>query len=184
MEASLKFNLWKVMYNILIIDDDIQFGESLLESFEDLGYSSMFCSDIKRLESFTNLAQIDVVLLDLRLGGLSGINFISQIKSHCPKATIIVMTGFGTISTAVDAIKKGADEYVTKPVTAKKILDLLKNEKSGEENSVVSSLDRVEREYIEYILSQENGNISKAAKRLGIHRQSLQRKLKKWVPTR
>jgi two-component system response regulator RegA len=173
------------MKNILIIDDDDLFGESLKESFEESGYCANYFSDLDESTESKINKDVDTVLLDLRLKGKTGTSIIPKIKNILPDCKIIIMTGFGTISTAVDAIKKGADEYTTKPVTVKKIEELLSsNGDTSEDVDSVTSLDRVEREYIEYILAQENGNVSKAAKRLGLHRQSLQRKLKKWVPNK
>ncbi|WP_127716086.1 response regulator transcription factor [Halobacteriovorax sp. HLS] len=171
------------MKNILIIDDDMLFGESLCDSFKDEGFSSTYIEDPTITNLSPELGLFDTVLIDLRLKGLTGTNLIVDIKRLWPGAYIIVMTGFGTISTAVDAIKKGADDYITKPVTVEKVRALFDNDDMEEKlNGPVTSLDRIEREYIEYILAQESGNISKAAKKLGLHRQSLQRKLKKWVP--
>jgi len=128
--------------------------------------------------------KIDSFLIDFRLKNTSGLKLIEKIRKFYPDSQIFLMTGFGTIASAIEAIKLGADDYLIKPVTVKKIKTLLLTSSSEEVllSSESLSLDRVEREYIEHILAQEKGNITKAARKLGIHRQSLQRKLKKWVP--
>jgi two-component system response regulator RegA len=171
--------------NILIIDDDILFAESLSQELND---TNEFQSDF--IEGPNQMKEIKKnnyqnIFIDLRLKNTSGLNHIQEIKEMWPKADIYLMTGFGTIATAVSAIKLGATEYLTKPITVEKIKNVLNSIEASDENEKLTtplSLDRVEREYIEHILVQEKGNITKAAQKLGLHRQSLQRKLKKWVP--
>jgi len=175
------------MKKILLIDDDLLFGESLSLELRDAGYIVSYLAEPSKsfTEEFNEI--FDIALIDLRLKNQSGLNLIEDLKEHSPNCHIIMMTGFGTIASAVNAIKLGASDYLTKPVTVTKIEDILNADKlnlEGEEGGSQTplSLDRVEREYIEHILVQEKGNISKAAEKLGLHRQSLQRKLKKWVP--
>lgn len=173
--------------NILIIDDDLLFAESLSQELND---TEIYHSDFIEGPSFFDKVQdnnYDNIFIDLRLRNTSGLNHIEEAKQLWPKANLYLMTGFGTIATAVSAIKLGATEYLTKPITVEKIESVLGTSESltfdsGESDPL--SLDRVEREYIEHILAQEKGNITKAAQKLGLHRQSLQRKLKKWVPNK
>lgn len=171
--------------NLLIIDDDELFSESLSQELNETHLFQATC--IQGSSQFSELAQesFDLVLVDLRLRNESGLNLIEEINRIWPKAQIYLMTGFGTIATAVSAIKLGARDYLTKPITIEKVKALLTEtevatDDLGQDSPL--SLDRVEREYIEHILAQEKGNISRAANKLGLHRQSLQRKLKKWVP--
>jgi two-component system response regulator RegA len=172
------------MKSVLIIDDDNLFGTSLKQELSDHNYESKYIEDPQEIENVQQ--EFDIVLIDLRLKNASGLNYINEIKLKWPQSQVILMTGFGTIATAVNAIKLGASDYLTKPVTIKKFEAILNKdaeintEDTGQDDPM--SLDRVEREYIEHILVQEKGNISKAAEKLGLHRQSLQRKLKKWVP--
>ncbi len=172
------------MNRMLIIDDDKLFGETLKENMEDHGLEVHYIQDPIKTKWQEINPDIDIILLDLRLQNFSGLNLIEDLRDKWPKSFIIMMTGFGTIATAVDAIKKGANEYITKPITYKKLTVVLSKDHDATVTiqEEVMSLDRVEREYIEHILTQENGNITKAAEKLGLHRQSLQRKLKKWVP--
>jgi two-component system response regulator RegA len=171
--------------NILIIDDEKLFGESLIQELNDCEeFSAVYITSPSERNKVQD-NDFKIILLDLRLQNTSGLNHIEELKKHWPASELYIMTGYGTIATAVSAMKLGATDYLTKPITPKKVQELIENktiekDDSGQEDPM--SLDRVEREYIEHVLAQEKGNISKAAQKLGLHRQSLQRKLKKWVP--
>lgn len=170
----------------LIIDDENLFGESLQQELnESKLFSAYYTSSPKEALKLTE-AQFDLILLDLRLNGQSGLNHIEDLKGKWPGSKLYIMTGYGTIASAVEAMKNGAQDYLTKPITLEKVKNLIidKNPHHQEDNAAIMSLDRVEREYIEHVLAQEKGNISKTAEKLGLHRQSLQRKLKKWVPNK
>lgn len=173
---------------IVIIDDEVDFSNSLKKNLTECEYNVDVLNTYDQVKSFI-FTQDCTVLVDLRFGQKSGLEIISLVKSAAPASYVIMMTGFGTISTAVEAMKLGANDYLTKPFRLKQLLSVLKHEvkdtsSEHEELGTDMSLDRVEREYIEFILAQEGGNITKAAKRLGLHRQSLQRKLKKYVPNK
>lgn len=125
-------------------------------------------------------------IVDLRIGPDSGISSLDEIKKRWPNCRVVILTGYGSISTAVQAIKLGAANYLTKPVSIETLeralwIDLA-NQTSEAEPADRASLARHEREYIEYVLAECGGNISKAAEWLGVYRQSLQRKLKKFTP--
>ena len=165
---------------ILIIDDEELFAESLADELNDSHLFSAFFITDHHIENVDE--KIDFIFLDLRLKGFSGLNLIQPCLQRFPDAEIFIMTGFGTISSAVEAIKLGASDYVTKPVNLEKVIGLVEHNNESVVGESELSLDRIEREYIEHILAKEKGNITSAAKKLGIHRQSLQRKLKKWVP--
>ena len=115
-----------------------------------------------------------------------GLDVIVDLKARAPDIRIVVLTGYGSIATAVQATKLGACDYLTKPVD----IDALERAFLGDETGggeipipeEFPSLYRHEREYIEYVLAECGGNISQAARRLGLHRQSLQRKLRKFTP--
>ena len=174
---------------IIIIDDEVEFSKSLARNLEAYQFNAMALNTYDQVKSFS-FQNDQTILVDLRFGQKSGLEIIGQIRKQTSDAFIVMMTGFGTISTAVEAMKLGANDYLTKPFRLNQLLKVInphsEEENITEENELGTdmSLDRVEREYIEYILAQENGNITKAAKRLGLHRQSLQRKLKKYVPNK
>jgi two-component system response regulator RegA len=165
---------------VLLIEDDQFFASTLELEFSDLGHQ------FTHIETPTELHQlqdeITHAIVDLRVKSHSGIDFIPIIKEKFPNCYIVMLTAFGSIASTVDAIKLGADDYITKPVTFDLLYQALKNEKKQSSETETNSLARNEREYIEFILKQHGGNISQAAKTLGIHRQSLQRKLKKYTP--
>lgn len=170
------------MKNILIIDDDKNFCESLKLEFTELGHrAQIFCSksELDKIEDFTNF---DWAVVDLRIGIDNGLDIVDFLKSKSAEIEIVILTGFGSISTAVEAVKRGAKQYLSKPIQFEELLSSFESEAGTKEVETFPSLARKEREYIEFVLNECEGNISLAAKKLGIHRQSLQRKLKKYTP--
>lgn len=168
---------------LLIVEDDDRFAETLQAEMQDRGFRVSRVASIDELRRHDN-AGVGYAIVDLRLRSDSGLDAIAEIKEHSPHARIIVLTGYGSIATAVAATKRGASHYLTKPVD---IDELERALLSDEEPDVeipeqFQSLDRHEREYIEWVLAQCEGNISQAARRLGLHRQSLQRKLRNFTP--
>ena len=169
---------------VLLIDDDENFISSLVLEFQDRKIEVMaftqFADVPKNLiKNFTH------AIVDLRLKGENGLNILVSLRSENEQIKMIMLTGFGTISTAVEAMRLGAINYLSKPVSFEHLLHTMQNspEESGEEVELSESemtLAEKEREYIEYVLVKCDNNISKAAKILGLHRQSLQRMLKKY----
>jgi two-component system response regulator RegA len=169
--------------HVLIIDDDIDFGETLAANFQDEGITCTFLSDPTLLEGISN--SITHVIIDLRIGEKSGLNYLHKFNELPVKPFIILLTAYGSIQTSVEAIKLGADDYLLKPCSFHEILNILENK--GKEklekfkDGSMLDLYQNEKEYIDYVLLQNKGNISKSAEILGIRRQSLQRKLKKYT---
>lgn len=169
-----------------IVDDDTRFAETLAIEFKDRGYE---VSCVEDLASLRRLAGgCDGAVVDLRLRHDNGLDAVSWIHERHPDARVVVLTGYGSIATAVRAVRLGAANYLTKPVSVDDLeqalardVDETPPEEDGEDWES-PSLARHEREYIEYILAECNGNVSRAARRLGLHRQSLQRKLRKFTP--
>lgn len=166
--------------NILFLDDDVKLRESFALDFKDFGFNVSEASSVNEISTIFN--NIDYAVVDLRLIGESGLDVIEVILNKWPGCEVVILTGYGSISTAVEGIKKGAKDYITKPVTSELLLEILKGKRSFEDlkEESVPTLERMEHEYIDFILNGHQGNISKAAKALGLHRQSLQRKLKKY----
>lgn len=161
---------------ILIVEDDNRLRKSLALEFDERGY------EVTEASSLENIPQKNYAyaLIDLRLGASSGLKVIEHIKAFSLKTRIVVLTGYGSIATAVEAIKLGAVNYLTKPTDMDKIEKALRGESvEAKESDQPITLSQQEHEYIEYMLTQNDGNITKTAKALGLHRQSLQRKLKK-----
>lgn len=161
---------------LLIVEDDKRLRESLVVEFEDKGYEVFTSDSLKNIQNEI----YDYAIVDMRLDGKSGLVVVKHLKGISPLCRIVILTGYGSISTAVEAIKLGAVNYLTKPADVEKIENALlgKHSESLEPEQPIT-LSQQEHEYIEYVLTQNGGNITKTAKALGLHRQSLQRKLRK-----
>jgi two-component system, response regulator RegA len=121
-------------------------------------------------------------LIDLRLATESGLDLIKPLRHARPQMRIVLMTGYASVATAVEAIKRGADEYLLKPTTVDTILRTLSlgvDTETPLEPQTMTPLSRLEWEHIHQALAETNGNVSAAARLLGMHRRSLQRKLAK-----
>ncbi len=171
--------------SLLIVEDNDRFAETLASEFCDRDYSVARASDLATLEAL-NPVGVQYAIVDLRLGADSGLDAIQKILDHAPNARVVVLTGYGSIATAVKATKIGAIGYLMKPTDVDEIERALLN---GDETDTevpipteFQSLYRHEREYLEFVLAECDGNISQAARRLGLYRQSLQRKLRKYTP--
>lgn len=173
---------------ILIAEDDENFGDTLCLEYADRGYQAKL---VRSLDEFMSLKSknYERAVIDLKLGRDSGLELLKILKEHSPNARAVILTGYGSFATAVKAIKAGACNYLPKPASLKQIEACFKqvnldNDYAASDKSETPSLARYEREYIEYVLTTCEGNISQAAKKLGIYRQSLQRKLKKYTPVK
>lgn len=170
---------------LLILEDNERFAEALAAEFCDRSYEVLTARNLAELHEVCG-DPIDFAIVDLRLRGDDGLDAIAIIKKNSPHAKVVVLTGYGSIATAVQATKRGADNYLTKPVDIDNIEHAFGVGKNAEIKATARaeppSLARHEREYIEYVLAECDGNISAAARRLGLHRQSLQRKLRKHAP--
>jgi len=171
--------------SLLIVDDNARFSETLASEFRDRGYVVTRAADMASLQAQVDL-DVDFAIVDLRLGADSGLDAIQIILSRSPKAKVVVLTGYGSIATAVKATKLGAVGYLMKPTDVEQVeralLEQVDDDTEVPIPSEFQSLYRHEREYIEFVLAECEGNISQAARRLGLHRQSLQRKLRKYTP--
>lgn len=165
------------MKKIFILEDDINLKKVLVLEFQERGYLVESGSSLKEI----NDVIYDVAVLDLNLGEESGLEAISRLKSNNPFIKIVMLTGYGSIATTVEAMKLGALNYLTKPISIEDLLNVIEGVRveNDQEYFKRPSLSKNEHEYIQYVLNENDGNISKTAKELGLHRQSLQRKLKK-----
>ena len=119
----------------------------------------------------------ELALVDLRLGDDSGLDLVLALKRVDPTTNIVVLTGYGSIATAVESMKRGATTYLTKPVDADQIAAAFDGAAASAAGAAVPTLARVEWEHIQRVLADCDGNVSQASRLLGIHRRSLQRKL-------
>lgn len=165
--------------SILILEDDQRLALALEKDFTDHGYHVTLADQIKKIPS----QNFQYAIIDLRLShGDFGLDVIDLLKSKSPEIQIVILTGYGSITTAIEAVKRGAVDYLTKPSSFEEIEKALFGERIKKESDYKRrSLSEVEHEYIDFVLTKNEGNISRAAKDLGLHRQSLQRKLKKYL---
>jgi len=171
---------------IVVVDDDQIFRDRLCRAFRDRGCEAYEACSATQLMNVAHSSSPDLVLLDLKMPGLNGLDLVQDIKKLDSTIAVIILTGYGSIATAMQALKLGADHYLSKPADAEQILaayaDLNMGATEKHALTTVPSLARVEWEHIQRVLSDCAGNITQAAKLLGIHRRSLQRKLLKYPP--
>jgi two-component system response regulator RegA len=171
--------------SILVVDDDATFRARLVCAFEERGYYARGAADAE--EAITSAAQDspEVAVVDLRMPGRGGLDVVSELKRIDPTTNVVVLTGYGSIATALEAIRLGATHYLTKPADVDEILAAVDRAKMPPEKPLiveheVASLTRAEWEHIQRVLTDCNGNVSQTAHLLGLHRRSLQRKLAKY----
>ncbi len=164
------------MKKLLIIEDDDTFSAGLVRALSRRGYVCTIAESIASARELCHSFQPEKVLLDLNLGGNLTQDFILELRQILPNVTLVVLTGYGTIPSAVQAIKDGADAYLTKPATVDSIEKALQSPLSSQ---AAPSLWDVENDHILKVLNECGGNITQTAQRLGLHRRTLQRKLKK-----
>lgn len=169
----------------LIVDDDDTFRSRLCRAFMSRGWEAVAASDGTQALDMARQSSPDLAVVDLRLPGMSGLEIVERLRTLDETICIIMLTGYGSIATAVTATRLGANHYLGKPADADQILNaylgITRNQDETGAGSV-PSLARVEWEHIQRILSDCGGNVSHAAKLLGLHRRSLQRKLAKYPP--
>lgn len=170
----------------LVVDDDDVFRNRLSRALEARGWQVSAAPDAESALAAAAAATPDLAIVDLRLPGADGLEIVRRLRVLSETTCILMLTGYGSIATALTAIKLGADHYLGKPADADQILDAYQKITGGEaiapEEPVVPSLARVEWEHIQRVLADCDGNVSQAAKLLGLHRRSLQRKLAKYPP--
>jgi len=165
----------------LVVDDDEAFRTRLVKALISRGYETHGAATVAEAIKIASQVSPDGAVVDLRMPGGSGLDLIPELVSQLPGIQIVVLTGYGSIATAVEAVRRGAINYLTKPLDADQILAAFDREAEPPAESI-PSLARVEWEHIQRILHDCNGNISMAARKLGLHRRSLQRKLGKLPP--
>ncbi|MGE5158198.1 MAG: ActR/PrrA/RegA family redox response regulator transcription factor [Gemmatimonas sp.] len=170
--------------SLLIVEDDKPFLERLGRAMETRGFTVTSCDSVAEgLAQITRTAPAFAVV-DLRLGDGNGLDVVSALKRKRPDARVIVLTGYGNIATAVTAVKMGAVDYLAKPADADDVVAALLAtgaEKSEPPQNPMSA-DRVRWEHIQRIYEMCNRNVSETARRLNMHRRTLQRILAKRAP--
>jgi two-component system response regulator RegA len=168
--------------SLLLVDDDTVFCDVLSEALEHRGYSVRIAHDVNRGIDLARQESPEYAVVDLRMPGPSGLELVKVLKALDENTRIIVLTGYASVATAVEAIKLGARHYLTKPADADEIITAFHKD-DGDATIPVRdkplSVARLEWEHIQKILNECDGNVSQTARRLGMHRRTLQRKLSK-----
>lgn len=167
---------------LLLVDDDDTFRSVLGRALEKRGFSVTTADSV---ESALPLAQAnppEFAVIDLKMHGASGLVLVQTLHELDPATRIVMLTGYASIATAVEAIKRGACNYLCKPADADDVLAALLSQHADLDSLVPEnpmSVDRLQWEHIQRVLSEHDGNISATARALGMHRRTLQRKLQK-----
>ena len=173
--------------SILLVDDDEVFRLRLARAFDERGYDVRTAADYEQAVTEARRDSPEFAVVDLRMPGHSGLELVRALKDIDPTTKTVVLTGYGSIATAIDAMRLGAHYYLSKPADADDIVAAFARAEAPplqppDTDYKAPSLARAEWEHINRVLSDCGGNISEAARRLGIHRRSLQRKLQKYPP--
>lgn len=168
--------------NLLLVDDDETFCSVLKPALEKRNFLVTVANDVNQGVALAEQTDPEYAVIDLRIGYDSGLELVKKLISLDDNTQIVMLTGYSSIATAVEAIKLGAIHYLTKPANTDEIVNALyKNE--GDSSVKISnnpiSVKRLEWEHLQNVLMQHDGNISAAARALNMHRRSLQRKLDK-----
>lgn len=173
--------------SLLLVDDDRVLRERLARAFRERGFDVHTAADYEEGVRHARQESPEMAVVDLRMPGRSGLELVRALHDLDPHTRILVLTGYGSIATAIEALRLGATNYLQKPADADDILAAFEKGESPplsvtETDYVAPSLARAEWEHINRVLADCGGNVSEAARRLGIHRRSLQRKLQKYPP--
>jgi two-component system response regulator RegA len=173
--------------SILIVDDEERLRERLVRAMRDRGLEATGAADVDSALDLARLDSPELALVDLRMPGRGGLELVRELLAIDPTTRVVVLTGYGSIATAIEAMRLGAVHYLQKPADADEILAAFERGATpipdDEPLHEVPSLARVEWEHIQRVMQDCNQNISQAARLLGLHRRSLQRKLGK-LPVR
>jgi two-component system response regulator RegA len=178
--------------SVLLVDDDERLRSRMARAFESRGYETYQARDYDEAMAVAEDESTEFAVVDLRMPGKSGLDVVRELHRIDESTKIVVLTGYGSIATALEAMRLGATHYLTKPADVDEVIAAFDRgalseepgETASEEPHETPTLARVEWEHIQRVLTDCDGNITKAAERLGIHRRSLQRKLAKFPTPR
>jgi two-component system response regulator RegA len=168
--------------SLLIVEDDDGFARTLKRSFERRGYDAVIAASLEDVDKVLKERTPGYAVVDLKLGGASGLVCVEKLHAHDPHMLIVVLTGFASIATAVEAIKLGACHYLAKPSNTDDIEEAFRKAEGNAQVALSersTSIKTLEWERIHQTLIETDFNISEAARRLGMHRRTLARKLEK-----
>lgn len=175
--------------SLLLVDDSVSFRERLARAFRERGFVVHTAGNYSEAMSLARREPPAYAVVDLRMPGPSGMTLVRDLTQLSADIQVLVLSGFGSIATAVDAVHLGAVNFLPKPADAEDILAAFERGtrvppqvEQADQPVETPSLARAEWEHIHRVLADCGGNVSEAARRLGIHRRSLQRKLRKRAP--
>ena len=169
---------------LLLVDDDAPFRDRLARALTERGFQVSVAGDAEQALALAG-EDPEYAVVDLRMPGRSGLELLRLLRARDPATRVLMLTGYGSIPTAIEATREGAVGYLTKPADADEVVKALLGQRpAAEAMGETPTLARAEWEYIHRVLTDCSDNISEAARRLGIHRRSLQRKLQKYPPPR
>jgi two-component system response regulator RegA len=171
---------------LLLVDDSEVFRERLARAFRERGFAVRTAGNCDEALASAREHSPQAAVVDLRMPGRGGLELVRELKQLDASIRVLVLTGYGSIATAVEAVRLGATNYLPKPADADEILAALRRGGATlaeePEAAEAPTLARTEWEHIHRVMADCGGNVSEAARRLGIHRRSLQRKLRKRAP--
>lgn len=164
---------------LLLVDDDATFCHVLHRALEKRGFAVAVAHSVEQALPLAAASPPQYAVVDLKMGGASGLTLIQALHKLNPATRIVVLTGYASIATAVEAIKLGATQYLSKPANADDIVAAFGHHASSDLplNAQPPSVERLEWEHIQRVLQEHQGNISATARALNMHRRTLQRKL-------
>jgi two-component system response regulator RegA len=173
----------RIVPTILVVEDDTAFRSILVAAFTRRGYDAVGVPDAASAVRAAERESPEMAVVDLRLPDESGLEVVRRLKAIDASTSIVVLTGYGSIATALESVRLGATHYLTKPTDADRILAAFTHGLASRPQDLSTeppSLARVEWEHMHRVLTDCDGNISEAARQLGMHRRSFQRKLAKY----
>jgi two-component system response regulator RegA len=167
--------------SLLLVDDDVVFCKVLSHALEKRGFSVTVAHSVEQAIPLAQLNPPEYAVADLKMDGISGLSLVQVLHDLDPATRIVVLTGYASIATAVEAIKLGATQYLAKPADADEIVAAFGHLPSTELplNPQIATVERLEWEHIQRVLHEHQDNISATARALNMHRRTLQRKLAK-----
>lgn len=176
---------------LLLVDDDELLRERMGRALSARGLFVRVAASGAEALAMAREQPPELAVLDLKMPGMTGLETLRELKAIVPEVRAVILTGYGSIANAVEAVHQGADNYVTKPADADQVLEALHRSgvltddqapPAAEAAIHTPSLAEAEWNHIQQVLADCNGNITRTAERLGIPRRTLQRKLKKLAP--
>jgi two-component system response regulator RegA len=170
--------------SLLLVDDDIALRKRLARAFQDRGFVVREAGGVAEALALARAESPELAVVDLRVSDGDGLDVLRALLRIDPTTIVVMLTGYGSIANALEAVRLGAAHYLTKPADVDELIAAFARERGGDDaqrgEHAPPTLARVEWEHIQRVLTDCGGNVSEAARRLGIHRRSLQRKLSKY----